>query len=319
VKQHNGTSDTTRSRSFDVQILREQLQTQIIGVGKHLVFVPIVDSTNTLAMQLARQEFAEKTDDMEGTVVLTDSQTAGKGRLGRQWVDVEGKNVLSSTILYPHFAAPLLVMMAALSVVEAIGQTCGITATIKWPNDVLIDDQKVAGILIEVTRDRNGRTFAVVGIGVNINGQRNMLAEMTQEVHNTPQTSTIRARGNTPYKATTLEMQCGHEVSREQFVAHLLRSLETHYFALQQEVSNPEITLDARLAATTFYQPASRLVREQWHSQLSTLGRSIEVRQGDTILSGVAEDVDHNGELLLRCDSGERVTITWGDVGYPTA
>ena len=69
---------------------------------------------------------------------------------------------------------------------------------------------------------------------------------------------------------------------------------------------------------STYWGPASRRIRERWRSRLSTLGRTIEVRQGDTVLSGIAEDVDDSGELLLRRHSGERVCITWGDVGYPT-
>jgi len=299
---------TARSRHFHVQTLRNQLTTQVFGVGNRLVFVPIVDSTNILAMRLAQQ------GSDEGTVVITDSQTAGKGRLGRPWLDVQGYNALSSTILRPLFSPYLLIMVASLAVVEAIAKTCGVTARIKWPNDVLIDDHKVAGILIETSRDHRGRMVAIMGIGVNVNGD---IEQIAQSESSTPVVGhisyTARSQQATPgltATATTLETQCGHEVSRETFIAYLLQYLETQYLALQQEAQDP--------VATT-YQSASRLVREQWRSQLSTLGRAIEVRQGDTILSGVAEDVDDNGELLLRCYSGERVTITWGDIGYPTA
>jgi BirA family biotin operon repressor/biotin-[acetyl-CoA-carboxylase] ligase len=301
-------TSTAQSRHFDVQTLRDQLTAQIFGVGDRLIFVPIVDSTNILAMHLAQQ------GSDEGTVVLTDSQTAGKGRLGRPWLDVQGYNALSSTILRPLFSPYLLVMIASLAVVDAIAQTCGVTARIKWPNDVLIDDQKVAGILIETSRDLNGRMVAIIGIGVNVNGH---IEHITQNVPHIPVVGHIghtvrsqQARSGLAATATTLEVQCGHEVSRETFIAHLLQYLETHYLALQQEAQD---------SAIATYQSATRLIREQWRSQLSTLGRTIEVRQGDTILSGVAEDVDNNGELLLRCYSGERVTITWGDIGYPTA
>jgi BirA family biotin operon repressor/biotin-[acetyl-CoA-carboxylase] ligase len=91
-------------------------------------------------------------------------------------------------------------------------------------------------------------------------------------------------------------------------MAHLLGHIETSYLALQQETWDPaEMTTGS----------ASRLMRERWRNQLSTLGRTIQVRQGTAILSGIAEDVDDHGELLLRCHSGERVNITWGDIGYP--
>jgi BirA family biotin operon repressor/biotin-[acetyl-CoA-carboxylase] ligase len=109
--------------------------------------------------------------------------------------------------------------------------------------------------------------------------------------------------------ATTLETECGHVVSREALIAHLLRHIETDYLALQREAREPFSMVS---------EPASHLIRERWRNQLSTLGRPIRVRQGNTVTDGIAEDVDDNGELLLRRHSGELVSITWGDVGYPT-
>src|SRR2546427_11600467 len=147
----------------------------------------------------------------EGVVVLTDSQTAGKGRQGRRWVDVSGCNVLSSTLLRPLFPPHVLVMVASLAVVDAIAETSGISATIKWPNDVLIADRKVAGILIETSHDPSGCMLAVTGIGVNVNGKIKELAE--------------HASMPVPL-ATTLESICGHVVNREIFIACLLQYIE---------------------------------------------------------------------------------------------
>lgn len=233
----------------------------------------------------------------EGVVVLTDSQTAGKGRLGRRWVDLSGCNVLSSTVLRPQFPPYFLVMMASLAVVDAITDTCGVIAAIKWPNDVLLRDRKVAGILIETSHDRKGQMIAIVGIGINVNGDLSQLM-----VSKPLQTQTELAT-----TATTLQTVCGHAVSREMLVAHLLQHLEKYYLALQQETQNSVV--DSSI---------SQMIREKWKSRLSTLGRAIQVRQGGTILSGIAEDVNDTGELLLHRHSGERVSITWGDVGYPT-
>jgi len=285
--------EATPSSQLDLQALQGALDTRFFGRDSRLVFVPVVDSTNILAMQLARQG-AE-----EGTVVLTDSQTAGKGRLGRQWLDVQGRHVLSSTVLRPQFSPYLLVMIASLAVVNAITSTCKVVASIKWPNDILIGNRKVAGILIETSHDQQGRMLAIVGIGVNVNGPSNQLATSTE--------TDLQRPGAT---ATTLQSECGHVVSRETFIAHLLFNLEDLYLRLQQEAQEPVAKVN---------QATSRLIREQWRSQLSTLGRYIEVRQGNTLVSGVAEDVDDTGELLLRCHSGKRVSITWGDIGYPTA
>jgi BirA family biotin operon repressor/biotin-[acetyl-CoA-carboxylase] ligase len=278
------------SRRLDTEKLQQILDTNIFGIGDRLLYLPIVDSTNTLAMNMALR------GSQEGMVVLTDSQTAGKGRQGRRWVDIAGYNALSSTILRPLFAPHLLVMIAALAVVAAIADTCEIVATIKWPNDVLIGSRKVAGILIETSHDRLGHLVAVMGVGVNVNGRIAHFGEATLE----PQ---LHASGLAAI-ATTLEEECGYEVSREAFLACLLQRLEPQYLALQQEAQTLPMTLNS----------VSRLIREQWRTQLSTLGRTIQVRQGSMILSGVAEDVNENGELLLRSHSGERISINWGDI-----
>ncbi|HLZ56205.1 MAG TPA: biotin--[acetyl-CoA-carboxylase] ligase [Ktedonosporobacter sp.] len=277
--------ETTASRRLNITMLQETLDTHLFGIGDRLVFLPTVDSTNTQAMRLALN------GSEEGVVVLTDNQTAGKGRLGRRWIDRAGCNVLSSLVLRPQFPPYLLVMIASLAVVEAIRRSCSITATIKWPNDVLIGQRKVAGILIETSHDRAGRMIAIMGIGVNVNG-------------GIPQADVeLQAR------ATTLESECGHRVSRELFITYLLQHLETNYLALQQEAPDPGGAASGVI---------SRLIREQWRTQLSTLGRTIQVRQGNATLSGIAEDVNEVGELLLRNHSGELVNVTWGDVGYPT-
>ncbi len=279
--------------TLDIAALERLLETRVIGRGDRLFYLPTVDSTNTLAMQLAQ------TRPDEGLVVLTDSQKAGKGRQGHRWVDAPGCNVLSSIVLRPMFPPHLLVMVASLAVVRAIAQSCGVTATIKWPNDVLIEEHKVAGILIETSHDLKGSLVAVVGIGVNVNGRMDELA------HQLTESASLIAH------ATSLESACGHTVSREELIACLLGSIEGDYLLLQQEATGD------RAAAPDQVLP-SRLIWERWRDQLSTLGRTIQVRQGESLISGVAEDVDGNGELLLRRHSGELVNITWGSVEYPS-
>jgi BirA family biotin operon repressor/biotin-[acetyl-CoA-carboxylase] ligase len=283
------------SRELDLKQLRQLLDTELFGKEERLVYVSEIGSTNTLAMELARK------GSEEGVVVLTDSQTAGKGRQGRRWVDMAGSNAISSTILRPDFPPHLLVMVASLAVVAAITETCGISAAIKWPNDIQIGEQKVAGILIETSTDRMGRFFAILGIGVNVNGSFRVPEGIGEE----RATALSTLRTELASRATTLEDSYGHEISRETFLANLLRELESYYLALQQE---------ARTMAPVS-GPISRRIREQWRDRLSTLGRTVQVRQGETVLSGVAEEVNEHGELLLRCHSGELTCITWGDVG----
>lgn len=279
--------------ALDINALSRSLETRYFGHGDRLSYLPTVESTNTLAMQLAR----ERPDD--GLVVLTDSQTAGKGRQGRRWVDVPGCNVLMSITLRPSFPPHLLVMLASLAVVDAIAGVCKIQAAIKWPNDVLIEERKVAGILIETSHDAQGQMIAVTGIGINVNGRIEEVARYLAE-----QASLVT-------RATTLETACGHPVDREFLIASMLRSLEEAYLSLQQESTGV-------LSATDNQALPSRLLWEKWRDRLATIGRAIIVRQGNSTISGVAEDVNGNGELLLRDHSGELISITWGSIEYPT-
>ena len=278
---------------LNLEALQRNLQTQYFGVGDRLLYLSTVKSTNTLAMQLAYER------PEEGLVILTDSQTAGKGRRGRRWVDVPGCNVLMSIVFRPLFSPHILVMITSLAVVDAITDSCQVVAAIKWPNDVIIEDRKVAGILIETSHDSNGQMVAVAGIGVNVNSSVEELAK-----HSSIQVPLTAI-------ATTLESECGHKVSREVFIAHLLHYIEKSYFALQQEITELSDVEDVDK------EPFARFIWERWRSQLVTLGRTIEVQQGNSVISGIAEDVDESGELLLRRHSGELVRITWGDVEYP--
>lgn len=274
---------------LNIDTLRKFLKTRFIGSGERLIYLPEVESTNTLAMQLARER------PETGLVVLADSQTAGKGRQGRRWVDTPGCNVLSSMLLRPLFPPYLLVMMASLAVVEAIEQVCGVPATIKWPNDVLIGERKVCGILIETTHNSAGDLLAVLGIGINVNGSpRGQVEQKGVEV----ELAAI---------ATTLESACGHLVSREAVLAHVLTALEKEYTALQEEAIRPPVVASRG-------ESAAGQLCDRWRNRLSTIGRALKVQQGDRVVEGVAEGVNDRGELLLRRHSGELMCISWGVV-----
>lgn len=287
--------------SLDVAALQTLLQTSLLGRDSNLLYLPVVGSTNTLAMNMA-QEGAQ-----EGLVVLTDSQIAGKGRQGRRWVDTSGCNVLLSILLRPLFPPHFLVMLASLAVVSAIRKTCDLPSSIKWPNDVLVHDRKVAGILIETTHivntHGNGHLphplVAILGIGVNVNGLVQSLSDPPGPA--SPPIAPLSAT------AITLQEACGHHVNREHFIAHLLHAVELEYLALQGEAQSP-----LNSANTS----GSRSIHQRWRSQLSTPGRDVTVHQGASTVSGRAEDVDDDGALLLRRHSGELIRITWGEIGY---
>jgi BirA family biotin operon repressor/biotin-[acetyl-CoA-carboxylase] ligase len=168
-------------------------------------YFPTLDSTNTYAMRLPLDEA------QEGLVIITDHQTAGRGRVGRVWEGFARQQLTFSVILKPPFAANWLVMASALAVSEAIPRVKGLTPAIKWPNDVLIGGKKVCGILIETS----GET-AVIGIGLNVNGS---LAQQP----------VLAAR------ATTLEDEIGHPLARETLAAAVLLALAKHYDAMRSQ------------------------------------------------------------------------------------
>lgn len=174
-----------------------------LSLGRPLIYHPAIASTNTEAMALARQGAAE------GTLVTTDEQTAGRGRLGRVWQSLPNEQLALSIILHPPFPPHFLVMASALAVTEAIEATTGLRPDIKWPNDVLIAGRKVCGILIE-TSEQN----AVLGIGLNVNGSLAGDPELAA-------------------RATTLADALGHPIAREPLFIELVQRLDGLYAALK--------------------------------------------------------------------------------------
>jgi BirA family biotin operon repressor/biotin-[acetyl-CoA-carboxylase] ligase len=177
-------------------------------IGNTLIYRPVIDSTNTLALRLA-QEGAE-----EGSVVLTDDQPGGRGRQGRHWQAQPGQQVLLSIIVYPTFPAQYLVMCAALAVREAIARNTSLNPAIKWPNDILVAGKKICGILIETSSTADHRLCAIVGIGLNVHGSFKEVPELAQ-------------------RATTIAEQGSTNVSRERVIVTLLEHFDANYARLQ--------------------------------------------------------------------------------------
>jgi BirA family biotin operon repressor/biotin-[acetyl-CoA-carboxylase] ligase len=134
-------------------------------VGRNVICFPEVASTNDVAMDSARQVGAD------GLVVMADSQRSGRGRLGRRWISPPGANILMSVLLVDaadKLAHEAVTIAAGLAVAEGIEASCRLACQLKWPNDVLLDERKVSGILVELGKAKNGRAI-VIGIGVNAN------------------------------------------------------------------------------------------------------------------------------------------------------
>jgi len=186
--------------------IKSRLNTRF--VGQQLYYYHRLATTMETAKELARKGTAE------GTVIIADTQTAGKGRLGRAWLSPEG-SLAMSLILKPSLDnLPQLVMIASLAVVRTIKKVAGLETQIKWPNDILIKGKKVCGILIENEVKGDRVNFAIIGIGINVNF--NPLAF--------PEISDI---------ATSLAHELGAEVSKIELIGALLSELEQLYLEAQ--------------------------------------------------------------------------------------
>ena len=245
--------------------VRSGLYTRIIG--KRIRFFQELTST----MDLAR-EYAESKID-EGTVVIAESQTSSRGRVGRTWVSKPG-NLYLSVVFYPNqITLPLIVIVASLAVKKSIFKTTGTRPDIKWPNDILIHGRKVAGILVESVMMADQIKYAIVGIGTNVSLNLDELGELGSV-------------------ATSLNLALGYEVSRETLFRTLLQELDSLYFDIKKGISPiPE-----------------------WRDSLGTLSKKVSVVHGGSKIDGIAEDVDNLGNLIVRTDSGNLVTLTSGDV-----
>jgi len=241
--------------------------------GKDIYVFSEVDSTNVVAFRLVMQ------GAQEGTVVLAESQTRGKGRLGRRWESPAGSNIYLSIILRPKIPPtklPLITLMAAVACAEAIEEVAGLLPTIKWPNDLLIKGKKLGGILTEADMEMDVINFVVVGIGINCNMTRTSFPPSIQDT------------------ATSLQEALGREISRLPLIRAILRNLEQWY--------------------TVLVQGRGREIRRRWKELSHIGGKGIAVTFMGTVVEGTALDIDDDGALLVQVGGGGVKRIVAGDV-----
>lgn len=246
-------------------------------IGQNLFFYHSIDSTNRKAFELARSGAPE------GTAVIADAQTFGRGRLERRWESPPGLNLYLSLILrppLPPYEAQKLTLLMAVASAEAInafvpGGVGG--ATVKWPNDILIGSRKAAGILMEMDSEPDRVNFIVAGIGVNINMAG---ADMPPPI-----------RGI----ATSLREKAGRTVSRPDFTLSLFSSIEKWY--------------------KVFLEDGDGGVLKRWRELFAMTGKTVKVTGITRTVEGVCLGIDDSGALLLRLPSGEVERVISGDLG----
>ncbi len=212
--------------------IKRDLRTAFIG--QNVAYYPSIGSTNEVAKELAAQGAPE------GTLVIADEQIGGKGRLGRKWLAPAGTSLLMSLLFRPDLAphqAQRLTMICSLAISDAITETTGLSAGIKWPNDIVVNGKKAGGILTELAIVGQRLDFAVVGMGLNVNLDLTALPKLSDT-------------------ATSLAQELGQEVSRLGLLHQILEKIEARYRRLQKgELPHEEwqahlITLHKKIKVT---------------------------------------------------------------------
>ena len=258
------------------------LETRLFG--RTLVLLPVTGSTNDVAKDLAMRGAPE------GTVVVTEEQTAGRGRMGRPWFAPPGTCLLCSILFKPDLPlshATQLTMLCALAAADAIEKTTGLATQIKWPNDLIVAStdsdtdssrwRKIAGLLTETEAGGEQLECGVVGLGVNVNVEPEALPGLAPD-------------------ATSILAETGRSSDRTILLATLLADVERRYEALK----------------------AGKGPHAEWASRLATLGRAVDAVTAAGTLSGVAEAVDVDGALRLRTPDGTLHRLLAGDVTLGT-
>lgn len=246
------------------------LTTKIFGC--ELNYFSQISSTNDEAKKLAAAGCPE------GTLVITEEQIGGRGRLSRGWFSPYAKGVWFSAVLRPPFPpheAPKCTLMAAVAVNRAIRDISGIPSGIKWPNDILCNGRKLVGILTEMSAEMDAINFVVIGMGTNVNVRAEEFPEELRDI------------------ATSLMIESGRKISRMELLVCILKHLEALY-------------MEAR--SNGFAK-----VLEAWRAESLTLGKSVQVIGLDKSFAGTAIDIDNDGALMVSTSKGVEKVVA-GDV-----
>ncbi|HET6490366.1 MAG TPA: biotin--[acetyl-CoA-carboxylase] ligase [Syntrophales bacterium] len=244
-------------------------------LGRRIVFESEVDSTNRLARDLAIL------GAVEGTIVVAESQTGGRGRKGRNWFSPPGEGIYVSLVLRPRFQpaeAPKMTLLTGVALAETLFHAVPSRVTIKWPNDVLLEGRKVAGILVEISTDIDAIDYMIVGVGMNIN------------------TPPDRFPADLRERATSLAAHAGHTVPRAEILGAFLDCFEHYYDLIGKEGFAPVIG--------------------RWRELSDMVGRRVRVQDFNRSLQGTIAGIDDDGVLLIKTADADIHRVIAGDVEY---
>jgi len=241
------------------------------------------ESTNLLAMQMGAQSRDTTDDGPEGAVFLADEQTAGRGRKGHSWHSEPNAGIYCSFLLYPPLSPSdslWLSLLTGVAAQDAVREITGLQPDIRWPNDLLLNEKKFAGILTEMSSEGPRVNYAVVGIGLNVNHQT--------FPHDLQET------------ATSLSLETGRKWPRLGLIGALVRAFDREYRALLRAMGSPIRTPALR------FEPIMRRVESR---SSYAVGKAVEVSE-DGGYSGVTDGLDPRGFLRVRTDKGLRIVIS---------
>ncbi len=232
-----------------------------------------IESTNSEAMSLAQK------GEPEGAMVIAESQSAGRGRLGRKWESPHGKNLYLSIILRPPLPpseTPPITLLTAVAVAETLRDDYGLPVRIKWPNDVLIENLKISGILTEMAAEIDRVRYVVLGVGVNLNLDREDMPDEIKKI------------------ATSVKIEKGEKIDRAIFLRSLLDRLGPLY--------------------STFLEDGFAKIAERWRELAKIEGRRGEGTAQGGVIGGTARGLAPDGALILQGDDGEERLVYAGDM-----
>ena len=251
-------------------IIRNKLSQSIFATN--IVLHETVDSTNTLLKDLGARGAAE------GTIVIAEEQTAGRGRMGRAWVSPGHSNLYLSLLLRPSVQPDqvfVLTMVMALATIDGVEAVSGLSPMIKWPNDLYVGGRKLGGILTELfVRDR-AVEYVVLGLGLNANWNPGEEQGFI-------------------YPATSILSETGNRISRNDLLVEILRSFDNYYMRV----------LAGKIVE--FY--------EKWNDLSMLLGKPVEIKTTECSFFGRALRIDHKGALVIEDANGRERTVLSGDV-----
>ena len=256
---------------YEHKDLMQYINTTVFGRRLHLL-------ESTLSTQVEAIKLAEEGAEA-GTLVISDMQTNGRGRLGRNWFSPAGKGIWMSLVLRPELPVrfmPQLTLLTGVAVCSAIRKVTGVEAGLKWPNDILVNGRKVCGILLEAATEDNKVRYCIAGIGIDVNLSEQDYPEELRSV------------------ATSLKVESGTSVSRSRLIGEVMNELEARYLQYENEGFAP--------------------ILKEWEALSASLGQRVRSVTLNHVIEGTAVGLSDSGGLVVLTEEGKNSTIFSGEV-----